>query len=382
MRTVGIICEYDPFHLGHKKQLDTIRTLEGPDCGIVCLMSGDFVQRGKPAILHKSLRAEAAILSGADLVLETPVTASLSSAEGFAAKGVAILGQFCDKLCFGAEDADQEQLLSIAGTLLSDAFPPALRAELDKGLSFPAARTFALEALGADGHILSLPNNILAVEYCKAILAQQSSMAPMPIHRPGSYHAAAPDPTDPSATSLRQLLYHGGDVDPFVPPAAAQLYRGATLHSLTAGERAILYRLRTMTEDDFAALPYGSEGLWRKLMHAAHTEATLEEVATAVKSKRYTRTRIDRMIMCAFLGLTQADLDAPPPYARVLALNEKGRRILKKARDYGLFPNAGEKLDHSYQAIKDRCDALYPLFSASTPAIQPTRVQYQDRPAK
>lgn len=375
MSTVGIICEYDPMHLGHRKQLDRIRQLEGPDCGIVCLMSGSFVQRGKPAILPKDLRAKAAILSGADLVLELPVTVSLSSAEGFAAGGVALLGPFCDKLCFGAEDADPTQLLRTAGILLSDAFPPALRAELDKGKSFPAARSAALEALGTDGQLLSLPNNILAVEYCKAILAQQSSMAPMPIHRPGSYHADTPDPSDPSATSLRHLLLEGGDISPYVPEGAHDLYRQGTIHTLAAGERPILYRLRTMTEEDFAALPYGSEGLWRKLMHAARSEATLEDIATAVKSKRYTRSRIDRMIMCAFLGLTAEDIQTPPHYARVLALNEKGRQILKTARTHGLYPNAGQKLDHPYQATEDRCDALYPLFSTGTTAIQPTRVQ-------
>lgn len=375
MSTVGIICEYDPLHLGHRKQLDTIRRLEGPDCGIVCLMSGSFVQRGKPSVMSKDLRARAAIDSGADLVLELPVTVSLSSAEGFAAGGVRLLSPFCRKLCFGAEDADPTGLLRTAEVLLSEAFPPALRAELDKGKSFPAARAAALESLGADGQLLSLPNNILAVEYCKAILNQCSPMAPMPIHRPGSYHAAAPDPSDPSATSLRQLLYTGGDIRPFVPEGAAALYQTAQLHSPAAGERAILYRLRTMTEGDFAALPYGSEGLWRKLMHAAHREASLEDIATAVKSKRYTRSRIDRMIMCAFLGLTQKDLEVPAPYARVLALNEKGRQILKTARTHGLYPNAGEKLDHPYQTIEDRCDALYPLFSTGTPAIQPTRVQ-------
>ena len=367
MKTVGIICEYDPLHLGHKKQLDTIRALEGPDCGIVCLMSGDFVQRGKPAIIEKPLRARAAILSGADLVLEAPATLSLSSAEGFAAKGVSILGGFCHKLCFGAETAQKEPLLSTAEALLSDAFPPALRRELDQGRSFPAARTAALGSLGLDGDLLTLPNNILAVEYCKAILAQQSAMEPMPIHRPGSYHAAAPDPSDPSATSLRQLMYTGGDIRPFVPEAAVQLYQGASLHSLPAGERAILYRLRTMTEDAFAALPYGSEGLWRKLMHAAHSGPSLDAIATAVKSKRYTRTRIDRMIMCAFLGLTQGDMDAPPPYARVLALNDKGRQILKTARQHGLFPNAGERLDHPHQAIEDRLAALYGLFAIDAP---------------
>ena len=127
MNITGIICEYNPLHLGHQKQLDTIRALHDTDCGIVCLMSGNFVQRGFPAIIDQSLRAKAAVLSGADLVLELPITAALSSAEGFAAEGVRILGSFCDELCFGAETADAEQLMHTAHALLSETFPPALR---------------------------------------------------------------------------------------------------------------------------------------------------------------------------------------------------------------------------------------------------------------
>ena len=143
MRTVGIICEYNPLHRGHEKQLKLVRQLGGE--GIVCLMSGNFVQRGTPAILDKSLRAEAALACGADLVLELPVTAALSSAEGFAREGVRLLGSFCDDLCFGAETADSAQLLSIAEQLLHEDFSPALRLQLDKGVSFPAARAAALK---------------------------------------------------------------------------------------------------------------------------------------------------------------------------------------------------------------------------------------------
>ena len=133
MDTTGIICEYNPLHLGHKKQIDTVKAIH-PDSGIVCLMSGNYVQRGSPAIIDKTLRAKAAILCGADLVLELPLTASLSSAEGFAREGVRILGGFCDRLCFGAESADKKALTDTAQALLCSDFPEALRRELDKGL--------------------------------------------------------------------------------------------------------------------------------------------------------------------------------------------------------------------------------------------------------
>ncbi|MBQ7415419.1 MAG: nucleotidyltransferase family protein [Oscillospiraceae bacterium] len=378
MKTVGIICEYNPLHLGHKKQLDRIRSQYGADCGIVCLMSGNYVQRGAPAIFDRSLRAKAAILSGADLVLELPVTAALSSAEGFAAGGVRFLSPFCDVLSFGSETADGELLLSTAQALLSEAFPPALRLRLEEGLSFPAARAAALRDFGHSDEVLSTPNNILAVEYCKAILSQNSSMIPSPILRKGSYHDTAADPENPSATALRQLILNGEAWNAYVPEQAQPIFDGAVTHCLAAGERAILARLRTMTDAEFEALPYSSEGLWRKLMHASRQCSTVEQIAAATKSKRYTRTRIDRMILCAFLGLTAEDLATPAPYTRVLAFNDKGRTILNTARQTGLFPNLGEKQDHPYQQLEDRCDALYGLFAANTPEppITAPRITY------
>ena len=367
MKTVGVICEYNPLHLGHKKQIDEIRRLCGEDTAIVCLMSGNFVQRGAPAIIDKSYRAKAAVLCGADLVLELPVEYALSSAEGFAAGGVGILGKFCDFLCFGAETANREQLLHAAKALLSDDFPPLLKAELEKGRSFPAARQTALEQMGLDASILESPNNILAVEYCKAILSQGCPMKPLPIHRGGSYHDELPDEENPSATSIRSLMLRSGDFKSLVPAAAAKIYTGAPLHTPEAGQRAILARLRTMTDAEFEALPYGSEGLWRKFMHACRQETTLEGIISATKSKRYTRTRIDRMVMCAFLGLTLEDLLSPVPYIRVLAFNDRGRAVLKEARQTGTFLNAGESSLTPYGERERIIGDLYGLFCADGP---------------
>lgn len=352
--------------MGHRKQLDLVRKTQGTDSGIVCLMSGNFVQRGMPAIFDKSVRAKAAVLCGADLVLELPVTAALSSAEGFAAGGVSILGKFCDTLCFGAETAQKEILLNTAKALLSDTFSAALRSELDKGLSFPAARQAALQGMGLDGNLLTQPNNILAVEYCKAILQQKSIMQPMPILRQGDYHDTSADKENPSATAIRQLIKSRQDYSDYIPSEAAACFEKAAIHTIAAGERAILARLRCMTNEEFESLPFGSEGLWRKLMHAVRSEANLEDIINATKSKRYTRTRLDRMIMCAYLGLTQADLCAPAPYVRVLAFNDRGREILKIARKTGEFINIGQTAAHPYQNIENRCGDLYGLFCEDT----------------
>ena len=364
---VGIICEYNPLHRGHQKQIRRIREDFGPRTGIVCAMSGNYVQRGHPAIVEKRIRAEAAVRCGADLVVELPVTVCLSSAEGFAAGGVAILSRLCQGLCFGAETADAALLDRTARALLSEDFPPLLRKELDTGKSFPAARQAALEAMGLPGEILASPNNILGVEYCKAILRQGSCLKPLPIVREGSYHAQEADVENPSATSLRARMCAGLDIEPYLPEEAAPLFSEAPLHTLQDGERAVLARLRTMTDAEFEVLPFGSEGLWRKLMHAARKEATLEAVASAVKSKRYTRSRIDRMILCAFLGITQEIMDAPIPYARILAFNDRGREILAGAKGDGFFCNAGQSVDHPYQALEQRCEDLYGLFRQDTP---------------
>jgi len=379
--TVGIICEYNPFHMGHKKQIDRIHEAFGPEVSIVCAMSGNFVQRGAPAIIDKTYRAKAAVLCGADLVLELPVSTSLSSAEGFAAGGVKILGSLCDYLCFGAETADAQALTDTAQALLSRDFPPLLRSELDTGKSFPAARHAALQQMGMDADLLSLPNNILGVEYCKAILTQGSRMKPFPIHREGSYHAEIADMENPSATSVRNLMLIAHNWRSCVPKQVREVFAGAPLHSLAAGERAVLARLRTMTEAEFEALPYGSEGLWRKFMHACRQEAGLEAIIAATKSKRYTRTRLDRMVMCAFLGITKDMLEEEAPYTRVLAFNDRGRDILKQAKKTETFLNAGQRAEHPYWLLEQKCGSLYGLFCTETPeepdSEAAARVYYQ-----
>jgi len=377
LKTVGIICEYNPFHAGHVRQFRMIRDALGPDTAIVCLMSGNYVQRGAPAVFDKSLRAKAAVLSGADLVLELPVTCALSSAEGFAAGGVSILSPFCDPLCFGSESGDAESLMETANALLSDKFPPLLKAALESGKSFPAARAEALKQMGLDPNLLTLPNDILAVEYCKAILAQNSPMQPFPVTRGGSYHAETVDHENPSATSLRKILNEGGDISPYVSEAAGEIFRHAPQHTLEAGERAVLAKLRTMTDGEFEALPYGSEGLWRKFMHNCRSCATVDEILTATKSKRYTRTRLDRMLMCAFLGIDRESLEVPAPYTRVLAFNDRGRAILKQAKKTCSFVNAGETPDHPYWALEKRCADLYGLFC--TEGIEPPGMEENRR---
>lgn len=358
VKNFGIVCEYNPFHNGHAKQLAQINAP-------ICLMSGNFVQRGEPAIIDKYTRAKAAIACGASLVLELPITHAIASAEGFADGAVEIFSRLgcVDGLCFGSENGDIKNIMSTAKALLSPEFSDYLRAELEMGVSFPVARQRALQAMGADNATVERPNDILAVEYCKAILKRNSPMEPVTICREGDYHGGS-DTENPSASFLRTT----DDWINYMPREAYEILKDAPRHTVDAGERAWLARLRFMSECDFEELPFGSEGLWRKLMHACRSESTLEQILQAVKSKRYTHTRLMRLLLCAFLGITQKMMDRPAPYVRVLGFNDEGRTILRKMRQISTIPiiNAGEiPPDADYWELERRASDLYGLFSKS-----------------
>ena len=372
MEIVGIICEYNPFHRGHARQLRLIRQTLGEDCAIVCLMSGNYVQRGEPAIFPKALRAEAALRCGADLMLELPLTVALSSAEGFAFGGVSILSALgCDRLCFGVESRNTEDLQRTAAANLDPRFDGLMRQRLESGCSYASARQQALEALGA-GAGLNSPNDILAVEYCKALLRLESPLRPLPIFRTGSYHASELNPEAPSASALRQALAGEGSTGTLwrqaVPDCLQALYATACLHTPEAGERAMLALLRSLPEETFQSLPYGSEGLWSKLMKNCRSCATVEQILEQTKSKRYARTRIQRMLLCAALGLRRQSLETAPPYVRILGFNERGQRLLRGMKARLVLVNAGEKPGaEDYYGLETRAADLYGLFAAGEP---------------
>ncbi len=367
MRICGVICEYNPFHRGHEKQLRQIRAALGEETGIVCLMSGSFVQRGEPAIFDRRVRAQAAVLSGANLVLELPVTKALSSAEGFARGGVALFSKLgcVDTLAFGCESGSGTEILTAARAMCEPGYDAALREIINTGVSYPTARQRALESLGFDGAVLARPNDILGLEYCKAILQTGSRLQPLALLREGDYHARQADFENPSATSLRERLSYGEEIADFVPAQAAEVYRDAQQYDLCSGERAMLAGLRLLSQEAWSKTAHGSEGLWSKAMKAAREKGSLEAVIIATKSKRYPRTRIQRLLLCAFLGITQEDLKRPVSHVRALAFDETGRRILRRMRETGELPivNAGEKPeDGALYDLELRAGRLYPLF--------------------
>lgn len=359
LTTAAIICEYNPLHLGHALQLQQVRAQLGDDGAIVCLMSGNYVQRGEPAVFDKFTRARAALMCGADVVLELPLSCAIRSAEGFAFGAVEILNRLgvVDRLYFGCECGDLASLAAIARCLQGPDFPPALQAYLKTGCSFAAARQQAVTELGCQGALLRHPNNTLGVEYLKALLRLESPIKPCGLSRDLSLKSASQLRADLDNPIWRK----------HVPSALLPLYDSAPQYRFVWGERAVLARLRSLSEQEFEMLPYGTEGLWRKFLTACRTQPDCAHILSATLSKRYPRTRLQRMLLCAYLGIDRATLEATPPYVRLLALTSRGRQVLRQAKKLGtlVWVNAGaQPPDRDYGRLEQRAADLYTLFSA------------------
>ena len=301
MAAAGIIAEYNPLHMGHAYLMAEARRRLGPDTGIVCVMSGYYVQRGDFAVAGKFARAAAAVRSGADLVLELPVPWALSSAEGFAAGAVELLkaAGVVSHLVFGSEGGDSAPLVRCAEALCSEDFSRRLREELKKGDSFPAARQRAAAALlsGEDAKALERPNDTLGVEYCKAL--RGSGIRPVAVPRRGAGHGSVSAGDGfASASAVRALLRRGEESAALslMVPAMAEAYQeeraaGRAPAGLWNCERAVLARLRFLEEEDWAAQDTGNEGLYRRFARSAGSAASLEELLETVKTKRYPLAR-------------------------------------------------------------------------------------------
>ena len=368
MRVFGIICEYNPFHCGHKWQLDELRRRNGTEeCGIVCAMSGEFVQRGDFAIERAHARAEAAVRGGADLVLELPLPWSIASAEGFARGGVSILAAtgVVDTLAFGSECGNAAKLQRAAKALLREDFSERLRDELSKGLSFAAARESAARTLiGEDAGVLAEPNDILGVEYCKALLQSDSTITPLAMERRAVGHNEGAAEGFASASHIRELLTNGEEASAYLTAESAAIYArdcaaGRAPVTMQNAERAVLSRLRAMCEEDFGRYDSGNEGLYRRFYDAARTTASVDELLSAVKTKRYAYARLRRMLLAAYLDVTAADVPPEVPYLRVLACNERGRKLLKTIKKTGSTPVLTKSAD--VRSLSEEAQRLFAL---------------------
>ena len=339
MRTAGIISEYNPFHRGHAWQLGELRRRLGAETAVVCAMSGSFVQRGDFAVMRTHARAEAAVCGGADLVLELPLPWAIASAEGVLAATGAV-----DTLVFGSECGDTETLKAVAAALESESFAAYLRQGLQEGVSFAAAREAAArKLLGEKAAVLAQPNDILGVEYCKAIARQAAALMPLALPRRGVGHDGGAAESFASASHIRELLINGGSADEFLTPESAAICArecaaGRAPVTMANAERAILARLRAMREEDFAPFDGGGEGLYHRFYDAVQRETTIDGILAAAKSKRYAYARLRRLLLAVYLGVTPEDIPQRVPYLRVLACNARGREVLKTMKTTAAAP--------------------------------------------
>lgn len=351
MQIAGIIAEYNPLHGGHTHLMEEIRSRLGEDTAIVCVMSGDFVQRGDFALVRRHARAKAAVQSGADLVLELPLPWAVSSAERFADGGVRMLAAtgLVTHLAFGSECGDAAALQKLAETLNSPELTGELKQELTSGVSFAAARQKAVAKLltAEEAALLEDPNNILGVEYCKSIHRHGFAMEPLTIPRKGDAHDSAEvgDAAAPSASAIRSLLREGRKEDalalmtPDMEVAyLAEEHLGRAPVFLETAERAILAKLRSMRLENFAALDEGREGLCNRLYEASRRATSVAEILEQAKTKRYAYSRLRRMLLWAYLGLQPTDFPENPAYIRPLAANDVGRQLLGKMRKTAAVP--------------------------------------------
>ncbi|MEG1270428.1 MAG: nucleotidyltransferase family protein [Ruthenibacterium sp.] len=353
MKIAGIIAEYNPFHSGHAAQIAQLRAA-GFDA-IVCVCAPSMVQRGTQSIFPTAVRTRAALCGGVDLVLSLPAPFATLSAEGFAAAGVRLIAALgvCDVLAFGTETCNQPLLDAAVNALQSAEFTPKLQNELAKGLPFATARAAAADALCAgSGALLRSPNNILAVEYCKELTclcaAGQKAPKPLALPRKGTAHdAPITDAAQKivSASALRTLaLAKNAGVAAWqnaVPPACMKIYESAQqagqLFSPAAFDTAILSRLRGQSLAALQTVRGGTEGLENRLFSAIQTADTLENLYTALKTKRYAHARMRRLVLDAALGYTN-DLPKTPPYLHVLGATQTGLAVLSQAKMRASLP--------------------------------------------
>lgn len=347
MKISGIICEYNPFHNGHLYHIE--QTHANGATHIVAVMSGNFVQRGDVAILNKFERARIAVQSGADLVIELPVAYSLAPAELYARCAVFLLRSLgcVSELSFGSESGDLSMLSGAVKATLTCAKMPEMQELLKSGMSYPRAlRSLVAEQYGVEiAELLDGPNNILAIEYLKAIIFLNAKMEPFTIARKGAAHDLMNGHAGnmASASYIRQCLFDNGDYDDYIPMQTIETICNnagiGAMARLDNLERVLLYKLRMSDSAQILAVPEVAQGLEGRIL-TAKTANSLEGLLCAIKSKRYPMARIRRILLNLLIGVTKQDVSQPPPYGRILALNERGCEILGEAKGKSTLPFA------------------------------------------
>lgn len=345
MKTIGIICEYNPFHNGHAHQLHTLAS-KCPDALRICIMSGSFVQRGEPALFSKFDRARWAILGGADVVIELPTLYSLGSAQLFGTGAIRMVKALSiDTLSFGSETTNLNTLIGIAKRMDCESTQNELRNYLNEGMSYGTAFR---KALGSE--MLSTPNALLGLEYIRAGLKYHPDLAYIPIQRTSDHHNQTINQELPSGTALRQLITTATPLDMYsaLQVAIPTPILDDMTHRITTGDYVDYSRYHDMVHmlsrrisaselERFVDFTEGIEHLWLKAAQQPSWESAIEQI----KSKRYTYARLQRMGAYLTLGITKdlinIAMQDSPQYARLLAFNDRGRQWLRTKHDIPLI---------------------------------------------
>ncbi len=351
MKTVAIIAEYNPFHLGHQYQIDRVRDILGEDTAIVAVMSGNFTQRGEIAIADKTVRARAAVDCGVNLVVELPFPFSMTSAEHYAMSGVTIANSLgvVDYLAFGSECGDIDALREVAQRTESDEYHTELVRLRDSSehasLGHPALSALAYRNLYGDGYeLLSGSNNLLAIEYLRALHRLDSDIIPMTVKRQGAGYndALIEDERLQSASAIRERLLCGdASALDFIPKNAQTVYSEAIssgkLTTVSALDTPVISHLRLNPPTD-REYHDCSGGLNYRLADASLEANTITSLIGLAQSKRYTAARVRRALLSSYFGVTSSDILAYPKYTQVLAMDHIGSSILKKTKKMTDFP--------------------------------------------
>jgi len=341
----GIVAEFNPFHNGHKYLVDSLKQKENDT--VTAVMSGNFVQRGEPAVLDVNLRTKIALMSGVDLVLSLPFPYCSATAEKFALSGVIVLDSLncLDSLGFGSESNDKETLLECAKNLRTLDFNLLVSKLAESGVSFPTAREQAVKELFGEkeAELLQKSNDILGVEYAKALLELNSKLDITTVKRTGASHDSN-DGTQNirSASLIRTFIDDLDEVKSFVPNESFEILKEATenkkIIDYSKYELSLLFKLRTMSLEELSKLPDVNEGLEYRIFEAVRNSTSYSELLEKIKTKRYTLSRIRRILLFAYLGVTKELLETPVPYIRVLGFNEKGAKLLKECKEKAKLP--------------------------------------------
>ncbi|MCR5560040.1 MAG: nucleotidyltransferase family protein [Schwartzia sp.] len=349
MHTSGLIAEYNPFHNGHRLQLNNIRAVLGSDTSIVVCMSGAFTQRGSAAVLPKGVRARCAVENGADLVIELPTVFAVRSAQYFAEGGVRLLASLgiIDTLAFGTECEDSSFSARIAEKLRLPETQQSLRDIMKQGHSYAEALTKALDLTAEEADEMRQPNNILAVEYQRALQTYAPEIKPLPLLRRGSGHHDSEISSEyPSASAIRRSISETGLTDAVRKAVPASVFSALEKEPCFPNDerlfRPLLAKLYTISPEVLANSIGINEGLENRIISAAKTAGSLEELCDSLSSRRYPKSRIRRTLLSLLFAPSSAEYrhfeESGPLYIRVLAFNERGRGLLKEIREKGSLP--------------------------------------------